>query len=293
MPKLAADFCADLSAMAREYLKERAPNDAIPDNDVIPRYFDSLRRWPASPPRTVWIADNFHCSNEVKAGWELLHTKIIKGEGILPHLSTSHASVTNLDGLLNDWNVHHLHLGTSPHPTKPQFIKRTKQVLLAVITDTDFYAICVLPEHGGWAVKDILESLHRNWPKLLKPYDVKRVKGEDIMDRERQSLRKARVQIATEMSDGTVYNPIGGGVSLSGVSIVAVMRATQALKKVKELQVAVQEQIDNFLVHLRKRGYTDGRDVRATLVGIRPGQYDIFFPEFNFHALVPLPFKSN
>jgi len=288
VPKLVADFCADLSAMARQYLKEHAPNDAIPDNDVVPRYFDSLRRWPASQPRKVWIADNFHCPDAVRAGWELLHDKIIKGESVLPHLSTGHASVTNLDGLLNDWNIHHLHLGTTPHCSKPQFVKRTKQVLLAAITDTEFYAVFVLPKHGGWAVKDIIETLHQNWLELLRPYRVHMVTDENLDKDKRKSVRDAKVQVFTAVSDGTVYMPIGGGVALSGVSIVAVRRAAQTFGEVKRLQSIVQEQIDNFLVPLRERGYTDGHDIRAMLVSIRPGQYDIWFPEHNFRALVPL-----
>jgi hypothetical protein len=61
---LAADFKADLLMMARQYLEERWPSENIPDRDVLPKYFDCLRRWPAARPR----ADDFLCPPELAKG---------------------------------------------------------------------------------------------------------------------------------------------------------------------------------------------------------------------------------
>jgi hypothetical protein len=102
MALLAADFKADLLMMARQYLEERWPSENIPDRDVLPKYFDSLRRWPATRPRRVWEADDFLCPPELAKGWELLRNKVLKGEDLRPHLAREHSDLTHLDGLLNE-----------------------------------------------------------------------------------------------------------------------------------------------------------------------------------------------
>jgi hypothetical protein len=288
VPQLIADFRADLNSMARQYLDEHAPEDMIADNEVLIRYFDSLRRWPVPQPRKLHIAHDFHCPDEVKVGWDVLRAKVTRGESILPHLSMRHSSLANLDGLLNDWGVHHLHLGTKPHAKDARYVRRTKRVLLALITEEDFYAINVLPSHGGWEAKDIIESLHRNWPCCLASYKIGGIRADDLDDVSRRQLRRSNIGTFTCVSDGTTYGAIGGGVVSSGVSFIAVRRAAQALQEVKRLQTMVQNQIEKFLAYLRPRGYSEGCDVRATLIGIRSRTYTIFFPEFNLRTLVPL-----
>ena len=60
-----------------------------------------------------------------------------------------HSSLKNLDGLLNEWGVHHLHLGTKSYSKNHAFIARTGPLLLALIAEDDFYAINVYL-HGAW-----------------------------------------------------------------------------------------------------------------------------------------------
>src|ERR1700686_2649682 len=95
--KLIANFKEDLQVMARQHLKEHWRPD-IPGNDVLFKYFDSLRRWPVARPRRVWEADNFLCPQEMVPGWELLRRKVLNGEDIRPHLSREHDGLSHLDG---------------------------------------------------------------------------------------------------------------------------------------------------------------------------------------------------
>jgi hypothetical protein len=288
MALLAADFKADLLMMARQYLEERRLSENIPDTDVLPKYFDSLRRWPAARPRRVWEADEFLCPPELTKGWEVLRNKVLKGEDLRPHLAREHSDLTHLDGLLNEWGIHHLHLGVKPYFKDSSFVDRTKQLLFALTTDDDFYAINVYPQHGDWETTEILESLHRNWPQVLARYRIHRVPGENVGKEERKNLRNANVQTFTAVSDGTVYAPIRGGVASSGVSIEAVMRTARAVADMKRLQIAMQKQIEKFIIQLRPLGYSDGQGIKATLVAVDSLGYHVLFPEFGLGANVKL-----
>ena len=286
MALLAADFKADLLVMARQCLQERWPSENIPDRDILPKYFDSLRRWPAARLRRVWEADDFLCPQEKVKGWELLRKKVLKGEDLRPHLAREHSDLSHLDGLLNEWGVHYLHLGLQPYFKDCSFVDRTKQLLFALITDDDFYAINIYPQHGDWETAEILESLHRNWPQVVARYRIPRVPGENLGKQERKNLRNANVQAFTAVSDGTVYAPIRGGVASSGVSIDAVMRTARAYADMKRLQIAMQEQIEKFIIQLRPRGYSDGQAIKATLVAVDSVGYHVLFPEFGVRANV-------
>src|ERR1700760_855441 len=140
MTTLVADFRADLQAMARQHLTADwgTAVAAISDEDILIAYFDALRRRPAMRPRKIWIADDFACPPGYRAGWEQLQKKVIGGGDFGPHLSKGHARLGTLDGLLNEWNVHHLHLGTAPSPRDPYLIERSGPVLFARITGDDF-----------------------------------------------------------------------------------------------------------------------------------------------------------
>jgi len=283
MATLLADFKSDLLIMAREYLEKQWGPEQIDNDRVLVLYFDSLRRRPAVRKRRILEADDFYCPPELAPGWELLRTKVVNGDDIGPHLSRDHASLTNLDGLLNEWGVHHLHLGTKPYPIDPSYIDRTPPLLFALITDEDFYAINIYL-HGAWESMSVIESLHRNWPQVISRSRIKGIQGEALTKKERKVLRNSSIQTASTVSDGTVYMAIGGGVASSGVSVDAVRRADSALEEMERLQVFVQDRLDGFLVHLRPRGYTDEQNIRAKLIGIKQQKYQVLFPDYGVLA---------
>jgi hypothetical protein len=81
MVRVQADFKSDLIALARGELVGAWGPDAqpIPDDQILIRYFDLLRRHPAIRPRRLWIADDFQCPPANEAGWKLLQEKIANG----------------------------------------------------------------------------------------------------------------------------------------------------------------------------------------------------------------------
>ena len=257
-----------------------------PEEDLLILFFDSLRRRPVIRERTLWIADDFQCPQEVEQGWKQLQQKITAGDDLRPHLSRRHRHHDTLDGLLNEWGVHHLHLGTMLPPGDP-FIERTGPILFARITATDFYAINIY-SHGAWEDTTVLESLHRNWPESIRRYRIRGIQGEPLTETQRRNLRKGNLQTATAPSDGTVYMAISGGVASSGTSAQAVMRADMLWSDADLLQKAVQGQFDRFLPHLHAGGYTEETVVNARLVDITPQAFQVAFPEYGVLANVTL-----
>ena len=289
MATLVANFRADLQATARQHLTaDWGPEVArISDDDVLIAYFDALRRRPAMRPRKIWLADDFTCPPEYQAGWEQLQKKVADGEDLRPHLSKGHARLGKLDGLLNEWNVHHLHLGTAPSSRDPSLIERSGPVLFARITGYDFYAINVYT-HGNWEQMSVLESLHRNWPDTIKSYRIRGIQGEPLTEEQRRNLRKVNMQTATTTADGTVYMAIGGGVASSGTSAEAVRRADMLWSDAEQLLIAVQDQLEKFLPALEAGGYAGQAEIKATLVAITPEAFQVAFPEYGVLANVKL-----
>jgi hypothetical protein len=251
----------------------------ISDDDVLIKFFDSWRRLPSIRPRRLWVADDFRCPLEHAEGWRQLQRKIVGGEDLRPHLSRRHAHLETIDGLLNEWGVHHLHMGTAHAARGSGCMERSGPVLFARITEADFYAISVYA-HGEWENASVLESLHRNWPDAIKNYRIRSVHAEPLTTTERRNLRRVNLQTATATSDGAVYMAIGGGVASSGTSAEAVVRAKMLWSDAEQLGIAIETQLEKFLPHLRVAGYTDQAEIDATLVAVTSEAFQVVFPQY-------------
>ena len=135
--QLEADFEGDLRSHAHAWLANTwgAEAHSIDAEDVLMRFFDAQIRLPRQSPRTVLTADTFSCTPTDQAGLDSLLDKVRRGDDIRPHMSTNHESYSYQDGLLNDWNVHHFHVGIGPHPEKQNFNARSTNLLFALIRD--------------------------------------------------------------------------------------------------------------------------------------------------------------
>lgn len=287
MPCLKANFEADWIAYLREHMvniqgwsvDEIA---ALDDRDVRIRHFEACQRRVIPRPRMIETAGDFVCPLDHRAGWNALQDKVRRGEDINPHLSTRHASILFLDGLLAEWGVQHFHLGIDQHPHNPAYIARTGPLLYALVTDDFFYAINVY-SHQSFEDNGILDSIHRNWPELISRYRAKGVTGGDWTACDRKYLRSNNANVLTTVNDGTVYMPISGGVMASGMNAEAVKAADYWNMRVQGLQRDFETKLDELLPTLRQNGYDGESDIDAQLKFSDDG-LKVLFPKYSVLA---------
>ncbi len=173
-----------------------------PARELLGIYMNSINRMIHPHPRRVHLSKDLCANpmwNEYQADAEALLNKIKAGEEIKPHLSkgiecvyakgdplnnvnsiaiSGHTLVgnfaklnknrTDLDLMLNQWGIHHLHI--SSVLDSEGFVRRDWQegrdepLLFAFFKSEDAY-ILDLGVHGDWANEHLLEVAHRNWPE--------------------------------------------------------------------------------------------------------------------------------
>jgi hypothetical protein len=148
----------------------------------------------------------------------LIH-RIDHGEDLKPFLSrsvkiaierregTPHHLRKDLDLLLAEWGIHHLHLSKSIQGDG--FVKRTRDLLFTVFRPGDAYLLGIFP-HGSWTKRAIAERAVRNWPEAELFFRSKTAIGltQEWDESESAALRKAGINQAM-MIDGHVYSPMG------------------------------------------------------------------------------------
>lgn len=287
--ELKADFFADWVAILKDILSNQWGYNlsAVPDEDIPIVYFDIFRRRAEQKPRQLMIADTFVCPPALNEGWLQLKTKISAGEDLTANLSKLINKPTNKDAMLNDWGVHHFHLGTE---LEGKFIERTGPLLYALLMDDCFYAIGIF-DHGGWVNQDVVEIMHRNWPSILERYKVLGVHSDDLSfkptEDDRFVMRKKQVNSFTTVSDGTTYMPIGSGSSGAGYSLDASFKRNAQFRLLNKIQKHFADNLEDFRAEFERHGYTNEPEIKATL-HIEGEQYSVFFPEYGILCPITL-----
>jgi len=124
-----------------------------------------------------------------------------------PRKGTPHHLRKDLDLLLAEWGVHHLHL--SMLIQTDGFAKRTRDLLFVVFRPDNAYLIGVFP-HGSWTKRSVAERAVRNWPNAELFFRAKYAIGltHEWDESESAALRKGGLNLAM-MIDGQVYSPMG------------------------------------------------------------------------------------
>ncbi|WP_312395761.1 hypothetical protein [Stutzerimonas kunmingensis] len=289
MLRMEANFEGDWVTHLRKLLILAWGEDQISrvgDEQIPVFFFDTFRRRISPTPRVVKVADDFVCPVDKEAGWELLKRNVEQGLDLTPHFSEGHLTLLNTDGLLNEWGVHHFHLGTERWPKKPKLIKRTGPLVCAYVTEDTFYAIQVLP-HRQWARQEIVESLHRNWPEAIEQFRIFGIPAPTISERERITLRDKTFSAPVSVSDGTVYGTLCSPVSCAGTSIEAVRRSDMWRNEILGLQIGLENKLREMEPTLKAYGHTEGKPVKAEL-RINDDGYFAYLPELQLTLNITL-----
>jgi hypothetical protein len=138
----------------------------------------------------------------------------------------------DLDLLLNDWKIHHLHLSTNIENNG--FVTRTKQLLFAVFTKSDSYLIDI-STHGKWADDHLIRVIVSNWPHENLVWSLRASGVPPTSEEERLQLRSAGAPLLVGV-DGKVFMATDGGISTAGTSTRAGMTADQIIYALKQFR---------------------------------------------------------
>ena len=282
MPTLKADFVSDWQDSLRETMRTIWGDqvDAIARDNLPVRFFDSFRRRIPVAPRALKISDVFSVPIGFEQGWATFSGKVSQGGDLNPHLSGAHQSLLNHDGLLNDWGVHHFHLGLKPQAKKPHLIERTGPVVIAYVTADTFYAIGIYGHKPApWSKQELVETLHRNWPDAIKKFLVNGFSGDGLSEEQRTNLRNKNCAVFVEVSDGTVYMPMGGFMSGAGTEMQAQRQADIWHAEIMGLQKDCENQITAFTDVLQQLGHEAQGNVDGHLIFL-DDEYALSFPQY-------------
>ena len=244
------DLMGDLGRMCSEELAKMGYTNisSTDPEELCERYLNALYRRVSTQKRAFHEAKQMNVPAEVQAGYDLLKQKVQNGDDLTPHLSGLLDDLDFNDPLLNAWKIHHFHLGTKPHPTKPHLVERTGPILLAMVLDDAFYAITILPHgkggnHDVFYDQDLIEILHESFPKMMERYKINgRAATPKPTNKEVKQLRDAGITSFAQTNDGTLYIPnlgftsVGGTTKNTGARVVFVsMKVTNAVKKLERM----------------------------------------------------------
>lgn len=245
--KLKIDLYSDwIEYLKRELIRLGYKNCQVKtEEDYCFYFFNVLLRRVNSAPRKVLFSKEFSCPQEHIQTIETIKNKIEQGSDITPYLSKSIRKPGDYDELLNDWGIHHLHLGQKKGNSG--FTERTKDLLFVWFDERHAYFLKVM-SHGDWAKKELVEIIHKNWPDLIKQFKLTGVHVEENMSEEDiKKLREAGANTLFKSEDGAVYSPIGGGYATSGVNINVVRTCDYIRKRIELIEKDIVDNFDNTM----------------------------------------------
>ncbi|MEM4217102.1 MAG: hypothetical protein QXZ09_03680 [Candidatus Methanomethylicaceae archaeon] len=258
------DLYNDYIDQIKGYL--RSTGYPIGDNeesfDIFIKFINFRKRRIDPKPRKVFISKELQCHKEHLGAFMKLKEKIERGENLTPYLSKGIKRLESYDKLLNDWGIHHLHLG-SVWETESE-ISRTGPLLFAKVNEDAFYMIDI-KEHGSWVDIDLIEIIHNNWPGLLSPFKMSGITGPNISQETRKLLRQDNATTTIEVSDGAVYMPPGGGLTTAGSSLFDTIFHDQYRHALKECEKAIIDNITRLALEAGKQGKLFGKKLHFKL----------------------------
>jgi len=114
-PGVKLDFASDWKELL-EFLLQRLGVQYDPNShaaDLGRLLFKNLHRRIAAIPRIVEVSQEFACPVKRQNAFEIIKEKAKKGENLQPYLHRLLNKAEYNDDLLNDWGIHHLHLGVT------------------------------------------------------------------------------------------------------------------------------------------------------------------------------------
>lgn len=123
----------------------------------------------------------------------------------------------DLDAMLSDWGVYHLHLGTEEDPKKPDYAARGDDLLFLLVGPSDALLIGIF-KHGEWAKEDVARIIVNEWCEHSKFKELQSgvTPVEEIPSNSWQGLRDSGISPLLTIDDRHYWT---GDMTLASTSI--------------------------------------------------------------------------
>lgn len=157
----------------------------------------------------------------------------------------------DLDLMLNDWGVHHLHL--SAEVEADGFVRRSGPLLFVVVRNHDVYLVDIM-DHGNWTSRHIFKVMAEEWPEANLAHEVKGASGlaREVSEADHAVLRRNYVNSAVEIGD-KVFMPVRGLTS-AGSSVAATMAVNRLMDEIEYWENYIKINPDFFPGIIREEG---------------------------------------
>lgn len=219
--------------------------------DLVLQYLNWRNRVIDPRPRKVFKSEEIAHTLAAKPGYskdfEALCQKITVGANLLPHLSDKITTVyqhrpilkplsgrRDYDLLLNDWGIHHLHLGQDQDPRKRGFLRRGNPLLFGIFRFSEAYLIDI-KGHGDFENEELAKITITNWPQFHFFIPLKGIlPGTPWTAPERKGLRSVGRTTTVDI-DSTCYIPgVTLGLTTAGIPVRLVKQAGVFLRAVQK-----------------------------------------------------------
>ncbi len=240
--------------------------------DLLITYLNWRHRLISQQPRSIFRSKTLRANPlsfdpDYGVALERMCELIKRGGDLKPHLSrrikTGYVGPpggqlgkrSDLDLLLNDWGIHHLHLSTTLEPDG--FVRRTKPVLIGAFERDNAYLIDILPNHHSWTREYIAHILIGNWPRSSFVREVKGVLGVNPApsDNERGELRNAGINTGLLKHRGKFYEIGVGGLTSAGTATRNTLAANAIMRSLASFREHLIRNPSYIVDDLRRRGY--------------------------------------
>lgn len=240
--------------------------------DVLMSYFNLKHKLISQQPRIVLMSNGL-IEKAQQLGLESillnLEKKFLAGEDINPYLSKGIFRLNEHDYLLNDWEMHHLHLNELKVKPNDYFNQRSAQLLFVHVTGGLVYFIDIRSHNENYvfAQRDLLRAVRHNWPDLNRMFLVNAEPKEvypKFDEQEIAVMRRKGYMFFTQV-DEYAYMP-GAGSACSGFSLKASMEMNEFMRQLYKIHLYASEHKEELRLFLAKKNKKPLPKMRISLV---------------------------
>lgn len=157
----------------------------------------------------------------------------------------------DLDLLLNDWGIHHLHISTTVEADG--FVERDGPLIFAAFKQRTAYLIDVM-SHRDWTNEHLIQVIVRSWPNAGLVFELKGIipSKQNWTAGERAQLRGAGLSTAVTI-DSRSFMP-SFGISTAGTSTQASLTAMRILRTLKQFEEKLNANPEEVVKFIRQHG---------------------------------------